>query len=315
MNTLRKCLYDGLKIGGLLTLAVSLCSFAGTLSPAIDIFSHFRVQYASMLTVLALIFLAMHKGNLAATFAIGSAINCAVIAALWLPPAHLQATSKTVELSILDMNLCYENDQYERVRSEIRKYNPDVVVLEELVDPMMSKINSALEKYPYRVYTLRPDAWGIGVFSKYRLRNIEPNLANLPASFAMSADILIGTRSLTLVGVHTIPQLSLWAVNMDEKLIKRLTDFNSKHTSDAIMIGDFNATPWSEFFRQLTATGRFVDSEQGFGWQPSWVGFLPLSIPIDHCLYTPDCRVLSRRIGDVIGSDHLPVFLRLAVPQ
>jgi len=305
-----------LKVLGLIALVMSVCSFAGCLSPAVDLFSHFRIQYAVCLAIVTVIFMVARRAKLAAAFAVGTAINCAVIAALWVPPAKLLPVPKSTELSILDMNLYYGNVQYDRVSAEIAKYNPDVIVLEELSDKMLSQITGALVNYPYRAYTLRPDAWGIGVFSKYKLENVHQNLANLPASFAMSAEVLICTRSLTLIGVHTIPQLSLLAVDLDKKLVQRLTAFNSLHTSDAIMIGDFNATPWSQFFRELISTGKFIDSEQGFGLQPSWpVGILPLSLPIDHCVYTPDCRVLSRKIGDVVGSDHLPVFLRLSVPQ
>ncbi len=50
-----------------------------------------------------------------------------------------------------------------------------------------------------------------------------------------------------------------------------------------------------------------------FQW--SWpASFWLLAIPIDHALVSEDVRVLDRRMGPSIGSDHLPIVLDIALP-
>jgi endonuclease/exonuclease/phosphatase (EEP) superfamily protein YafD len=65
-------------------------------------------------------------------------------------------------------------------------------------------------------------------------------------------------------------------------------------------------------FRDFLATTGLKDSRVGFGWQPTWpTGSMSLRIPIDHVLVEPDLVVLERQVGPDIGSDHLPVRVRL----
>jgi endonuclease/exonuclease/phosphatase family metal-dependent hydrolase len=63
-----------------------------------------------------------------------------------------------------------------------------------------------------------------------------------------------------------------------------------------------------------------VDSEQGFGVQPTWRVFLgpltgpllrPVQIPIDHCLHAPEMMTLARATGPACGSDHYPLLVTL----
>lgn len=69
------------------------------------------------------------------------------------------------------------------------------------------------------------------------------------------------------------------------------------------------------FFRRLLARSGLIDTLRGRGYQPTWPGhFVPLWIPLDHCLVSPDLTVLDRRVGPHVGSDHRPVIVDLAFP-
>jgi len=58
------------------------------------------------------------------------------------------------------------------------------------------------------------------------------------------------------------------------------------------------------------------DSSLGWGIQPTWPAmFLPLRIPIDHCLVSPDLKIVRRKIGRDIGSDHLPLLVDLGLSE
>jgi endonuclease/exonuclease/phosphatase (EEP) superfamily protein YafD len=81
-----------------------------------------------------------------------------------------------------------------------------------------------------------------------------------------------------------------------------------------IVAGDFNTSSWNPAFKRLVEDTGLRDSRRGFGMQNSWnADFLFLRTTIDHCLVSPKVKVLNRRVGPDIGSDHFPILLDLRV--
>ena len=39
------------------------------------------------------------------------------------------------------------------------------------------------------------------------------------------------------------------------------------------------------------------------------------SIPLDHCLVTPDFVTMDRRVCPTVGSDHCPIYVELALKK
>ncbi len=74
--------------------------------------------------------------------------------------------------------------------------------------------------------------------------------------------------------------------------------------------------------QQTTSKSSFnlflLDSRRGFGVQRSWPTSMKVSIlgtmriPIDHALVSRDVKVLDRRVGPFIGSDHFPIMVDIA---
>ncbi|MFX6880663.1 endonuclease/exonuclease/phosphatase family protein, partial [Acinetobacter baumannii] len=55
-----------------------------------------------------------------------------------------------------------------------------------------------------------------------------------------------------------------------------------------IVFGDMNCTSFSCYFTDFMQDGGLIDTEQGFGVQPSWNALLLTPIlPIDHCFTSP----------------------------
>ena len=79
-----------------------------------------------------------------------------------------------------------------------------------------------------------------------------------------------------------------------------------------VLLGDLNCTVWSPYFGRLVRDSGLKDSSRGWGVQPSWpAGNWLLRIPIDHCLHSPEVRVVRRGIGPDVGSDHFPVIVEM----
>ena len=82
-----------------------------------------------------------------------------------------------------------------------------------------------------------------------------------------------------------------------------------------VVLGDLNVTPWSPWFRRLLEAGGLADLAGG-PHRPTWAPApvpAALGLALDHVLATPGIRLLSRRLGPRLGSDHRPVVVHLEV--
>jgi endonuclease/exonuclease/phosphatase (EEP) superfamily protein YafD len=78
-----------------------------------------------------------------------------------------------------------------------------------------------------------------------------------------------------------------------------------------VIVGDFNATPFSAIFRTVEDLSGTQNSGHGLGFFPTWPSFAPL-LPLDHLLVSGDISALKKQTGSSIGSDHLPVTTEIA---
>ena len=160
-------------------------------------------------------------------------------------------------------------------------------------------MKAALDKFKYSNYVLRPDPYGIGIFSNLPMTDQFNDPLDLGIPLVTRADIKVGKTTIAVLGLHTLTPMAQRNCDFNNKLADRLAAYRSKLPKSVVLIGDINATPWSHTFRRLVATNEFVDSERGFGLQCSCPDdrLQLLMIPIDHAFVTPDISVVTRELG------------------
>ncbi len=85
------------------------------------------------------------------------------------------------------------------------------------------------------------------------------------------------------------------------------------HGARRVVMGDFNATPWSPAFRRLLHDGGLGNSLDGFGLQVSWPeSNVLVRIPIDHALLGPSLAATARGTGPAFGSQHRALRVTVA---
>jgi endonuclease/exonuclease/phosphatase (EEP) superfamily protein YafD len=78
-----------------------------------------------------------------------------------------------------------------------------------------------------------------------------------------------------------------------------------------IVVGDFNATPWSRAMTPLYEVG-LRDTMLGRGFSATWRREIPMiAIPIDLILIGGRISTQQRWLGPDLGSDHRPVVAEL----
>jgi endonuclease/exonuclease/phosphatase (EEP) superfamily protein YafD len=301
---------------GCVTSVFSVLGFFGAQCTVLELFSHFRWQYAITLGILSVILL-KHK-RFVWLFAVSAAYNLCLVGMLYLPIKQdsLSTASKAShEFKLLDMNIYFHNKNPELINAEINRASADVVVIEELTAPLYNALQPGLRDYPYRVFNLREDPFGIGIFSKTKLISRSDNPLKSSVPLAVSAVIQPGEKPIEIIGVHLLPPMSIAYCDFNKGIVDLLAKEAHDFAGPKLIVGDLNATPWSALFLRLAQKSGLRDSEAGFGLQPSWPCDEPvLQIPIDHCLVSYDCKVLQRSLGEETGSDHKPLLLRVLAP-
>jgi endonuclease/exonuclease/phosphatase (EEP) superfamily protein YafD len=301
--------------GVFLALAGSLIGYFGSTHFFLDLFSNFRLSYAAALALGFILALFTRKPRLACLWAVGFIMNAVPIVPFFVPPdTHTSPTS--TPLRIMFVNVLRKNPDKQAVISAILKANPDVIVAVEVDDIWGNALTSGLaSQWPHSKVADRSDNFGIAIFSRQPLLNI--NIFESPGNYVASlrAELQSGSHTTVIYGTHPFPPMSSfthsgWQVHMDD-LANRI--LNEKEP--VILVGDFNSTPWSANYRWFMKRTGLVDSQKGFGPQSSWPTELPyLGIPIDHIVTSPDVTTISRKIGGHNGSDHRPVIADLMIP-
>lgn len=93
-----------------------------------------------------------------------------------------------------------------------------------------------------------------------------------------------------------------------------LGDWQREQAEPAVVFGDFNATRWSAPVRRLVDSTSLANSEDGFGYQPSYPAtFGLLGLPIDQSLYSPELTPTERSRGPTFGSGHRSLMVTYAL--
>jgi endonuclease/exonuclease/phosphatase (EEP) superfamily protein YafD len=306
---------------GAVTWAASLAGFAGSLGWAFELASHFRLQYAVILSLLAVAFAGRGALVWAGFFGLGAAINLVVIAPYLVPIQRLPpASAMDIQLRVLLLNVHSTNTRHERVLDLVRADAPDLVGLLEVDDQWLEALSPLRSQYPHLVAEPRDDNFGIALYSRMPLSEAQVvylSEAGVPSIRARLAGKPLATGGVTpfLVLTHPLPPSSPDQFRLRNEQLHALA-LTVGELDPVILLGDLNVTPWSPYFRQLLREGRLRDTARGFGLRGTWPAqFPPLRIPIDHCLVSAGVDVLERRVGPALGSDHLPLRVTLRFPK
>jgi endonuclease/exonuclease/phosphatase (EEP) superfamily protein YafD len=126
---------------------------------------------------------------------------------------------------------------------------------------------------------------------------------------------IILPAGIAILAVHPLSPYTEFRALQNDRQLGFAADWAAIQDGPAIVVGDFNATPWSYPFRRLMASTDLIDSARGFGLELSYPADsnLLLRISIDHLLHSPDFVVVDRQLGPAMGSDHFPLIVDLAV--
>lgn len=304
-----------LAVAGTIALWLALLGgLLGRIAWPLDLLAHFRVQYAALFVLLACVLLAYRRYWVV----LAAVIGCGVSAVPLFPyiksdpvPAAI-ARTRDETFRLVSFNVWFRNPDMARTAEYIETSGADAVVLLELTPPQAEKLLPLLPSYPY--HHIEPSRMGAAVFTKWPVLSSES--VTLAQDGAVAARLAIDWRGtpVNVLGVHLNWPLGPRNSEFRNEELEALVTFSKAQQGPLLVAGDFNLTPWSEYFRDALEESGLHDAARGFGLARSWPAqFAPAGIRIDHCLLSPQWRSVSTSIGPWLGSDHLPVVADLVL--
>ncbi len=296
-------------------LALGLAGLAlarlGQLWEGFDLFSQFALQFMALIVAaLAGIASPWRKAVIAATtfaaiiLAYGAWPHAATAwtGAAAAPPSGARA------LTVAHFNMWLPNRHVDQLKAEILRLDADVMVLVELSGPATQMLGEVKGAYPYQYICHESSVCHLAVISKIPLveTSWKAGWAGPPLVRVALGGAFTG---VTVFGIHTTRFPHSRA---QLKQARGLAQLLRKEQGPWIVMGDFNATPFSRVTQTVAEQGGLRRLTSLPSW-PSRVG-LP-QVAIDHIFVSPQITVLrAETIGRPSGSDHYPISMVLAVP-
>ena len=230
---------------------------------------------------------------------------------------HSFISQNSDRIKIMQANLWGgKNSNKEAVLENVRKFDPDILVFSEITGKWEKYFDTELSAYDFRKIETR--FGGIAVYSKVPLLDAKIVYYGDVHRPRIETVVQLRHQKCFLIAAHTfIPKY----MSIRNGELAEIAADAAKSKLPVVLAGDLNCSPWSYYFAKLQRDGNLVDTEPGFGLQCSWPTALlgripsPAFIPIDHFLVGDDFNVINRALGTKDGSDHLPVFIELALKK
>jgi endonuclease/exonuclease/phosphatase (EEP) superfamily protein YafD len=259
----------------------------------------------------------------------------ALFGRLYLPkpaPAHADAPS----LTVLSYNLLFGNHHTEQVVAALRASGADVIAMQELNSRSAAAIRQELaQDYPYQALDPHDDDSGMGVISRYPLRQLDEELPGAWLGKPQTLSVDFHGTPIRVLNMHAMsPRFKMleWTVRERERQARSIVEYAAAHPEPLIVLGDFNAGDLSAAYRILLRGGlRDAWREAGWGAGHTFPGVdapgssrrIVAGIPapmwmvrIDYVLYSAPWQAITSAIGPWDGfSDHRPVVARLVLRE
>ena len=211
-------------------------------------------------------------------------------------------------------NISIRNDDTGKLAAWIKVSDPDVVVATEVSPRHVAQLAQAMVEYPFQVLEPRRHPFGMAVYSRYPFSDeaVTELTGDTPPArvpIMVTADVETPGGMLHVAGFHVFPPMTpQWRAWRNEQL-GIAGDILAEVDAPKLVVGDFNATPWSAGLRAFQSENDLSGFNSQATW-PIWFGFA--GIPIDHAFASRDLPIIKIETGPDIGSEHWPLLVDVA---
>ena len=220
-------------------------------------------------------------------------------------------------LRLVAINAWHDNARPEALMLYLARADADIVLLSEFGPDKAALLERVKRKYPHQVSCA--EAWPCSQVLLARERfersgTRMPTLSNPPMVWAefRSGDVR-GSR-VTVIGTHIYRPSKRhdWHEAQLAGLAKHVRGIEG----EVIVAGDFNMTRLLASYDAFASASGLSAPERVLASWPAWPAPMPLpQVQIDHAFVSSGLTVVDQRIGRPVGSDHLPLWSAIRLPE
>lgn len=290
---------------------INLISFLPFINIFVDILSHFRFQYFIISAIFLLFFGFFAFSNKKYLLYIFISLILLTFNGIevsqYIGTPKFENTEHKIKIGLF--NVFTSNNHYLKLKSEIEKENPDIVILQEVNSEWINNISDLKNDYPYFIEFPQKDNFGIALYSKIKPINTDIEFWSEYYLPVIKTKILLNGQKTTIYGIHTLPPTGKEYFKTRNEMLSKIKILADDNT---IFAGDFNTTIYSKTYKNNLKNlydAQITSKNMNGTWNAFW--FKPMRIILEHVLYTKNLKVSDFKTGEPFGSDHLPVFVTI----
>ncbi|MCP4408359.1 MAG: endonuclease/exonuclease/phosphatase family protein [Gammaproteobacteria bacterium] len=297
----------------ILLILLTLAGYLGGAFRYFELTSHFRVQYLALSLLVVAVFFVLRSKLWIVLALLATSINSYEIVPIYWPHNDPRILASGTEFTLLLANVQRSNTEYSRLIEVVNVHRPDLLAVIEPDTAWIQALNILTPPYPHQKIVARDDNFGIALYSRIPFDDVEViDLGDTVPSIA--AKILLDKKEVTILATHPLPPPAKQNYHRRNSQLSAIATYIDALPGSKIIIGDLNVTLWSTYFSKLLHDTGLLNTRQGYGTLATWPTYLPLMmIPLDHCLVSPDIMTKDITALSNIGSDHLPLLVKLEI--
>ena len=300
-------------LGAILCTVFSLAGYFGGFELWLELTVHFRLQYLVLSLILLVILALYRRGKWCLLCLFCISLNAVEVVPWYINNSDgaISPSAETVE--VMQSNILSSNQNYAQFIDLIKAEKPQILVVQELNPSWAKELEKIRDILPYDFILPQENNFGMGIYSTFPLENQSTKwlTAQVPE---LSADVEIAGKKINLTAIHPVPPINESYFYLRNQQLEETSKYLRQRDELKIVLGDFNLTMWSPIYRKFIRNTGLVNTRLGFGVLPTWpTNLLPLRIPLDHCLVSPEINVTKIEVGKNVGSDHLPLIAKLVI--
>jgi len=296
----------------------------------LELITHFRIQYLILSLIISGVFTFLWrkrylKSNLlifVALLLVG--LNIIEVIPWYLPHAQQANGNVDKQIRVLSLNLNIQNQNFQEVINLAQDNHPDIALFIEITKTTFQKLQAGLqESLPY---AFRSPGGGLAIFSRLPIQDVKGDNLNGQGGHNLIATILVNQQLIQFIGTHPLVPIKPSTFHSRNRQLAALSNYISNLNQPLILVGDFNLTPWSPYYRRFINKTKLHNTSLGFGILPTWPRpathvhlpswIIPLmNIPIDHCFVSTEFKVVRSDTGENANSDHASLITDLILSK
>jgi len=292
-------------------LLASAAALLGTRWTACDLFAPFQAHLALAWAAALLVFAAARPARAAfrrprlaaAAGGLALLLHLLLVSQLYRPAHAAEPLPEAApRIEVVWFNMEHNAEALRALESQLSAAGPDVLALAET-----NRDTAPDPRFGYR-HVFHNEPHRIGIWSRWPLENQRAH-AIAGDRDAVEATLVVEGCRLPLVALH-------WRLptrRSQQNAANFLAGF-ARSQADLLVLGDFNATPWSASMRLIEREGGLWRMRLPLGPHNTWAAdpWHRLGVPIDHVLIKGAVRGEEIALLPWNASDHRPLRARIA---